>query len=50
MTSKRDTQIIGQTIAINSGWRSNTLAARGLEESWNSEELLTESVGPVHFS
>ena len=23
--------------------------ARGLEESWNFQELLTESVGPVHF-
>ena len=27
-----------------------TLAARGLEEPQNSQELLTESVGPVHFS
>jgi hypothetical protein len=27
-----------------------TLAARGLEEPRNSQELLTESVGPVHFS
>jgi hypothetical protein len=25
------------------------LAARGLEEQQNFEELLTESVGPVHF-
>jgi hypothetical protein len=28
----------------------NTLAARGLEERRNFEELLTESVGRVHFS
>jgi len=28
---------------------SNTLAARGLEEPRNFQELLTESVGPVHF-
>ena len=27
-----------------------TLAANGLEEPWNFQELLTESVGPVHFS
>jgi hypothetical protein len=27
-----------------------TLAARGLEEQRNFEELLTESVGRVHFS
>ena len=27
-----------------------TLAARGLEEPRNSQELLTKSVGPVHFS
>jgi hypothetical protein len=29
---------------------SNTLAARGLEEQRNFEELLTESVGHLHFS
>ncbi len=28
----------------------NTLAARGLEERRNFKELLTESVGRVHFS
>jgi len=26
---------------------ADTLAARGLEETWNSQELLIESVGPV---
>jgi hypothetical protein len=30
--------------------RYNTLAARGLEEWRNFKELLTESVGRVHFS
>ena len=29
---------------------TNTLVARGLEELWNFEELLTKSVGHVHFS
>jgi hypothetical protein len=29
---------------------SNTLASRGLEERQNFEELLTKSVGRVHFS
>jgi hypothetical protein len=29
---------------------NNTLAARGLEERRNFEELLIESVGRVHFS
>jgi hypothetical protein len=29
---------------------ADTLAARGLEERWNFEELLTESVGRAHFS
>ena len=28
----------------------HTLAARGLEEPQNFQELLTESVGRVHFS
>ncbi len=27
----------------------NMLAARGLEDPRNIQELLTESVGPVHF-
>jgi hypothetical protein len=33
-------------------WRNDekTLAARGLEERQNFEELLTESVRRVHFS
>jgi hypothetical protein len=34
------------------GWHVSTysiLAARGLEEWRNFEELLTKSVGPVHF-
>jgi hypothetical protein len=30
--------------------KAETLAARGLEERQNFEELLTESVGHVHFS
>ena len=29
---------------------AETLAARGLEEGRNFKELLTESVGRVHFS
>ena len=29
---------------------TDTLAARGLEERRNFKELLTESVGRVHFS
>jgi hypothetical protein len=32
------------------GFRSKTLAAHGLEEWRNFEELLTESVDIVHFS
>ena len=32
------------------GFSIKTLAARGLEERRNFKELLTESVGRVHFS
>jgi len=35
---------------MKEGKNEKTLAARGLEEPRNSEELLTESVGAVHFS
>ena len=30
--------------------RTLTINAHGLEEPWNFQELLTKSVGPVHFS
>jgi hypothetical protein len=45
--------IFGQYFCPSSKYRPNiafsTLAARGLEERRNFEELLTESVGRVHY-
>ncbi len=37
-------------LRMEMGRETKTLAARGLEERRNFEELLTESVGRVHFS
>jgi hypothetical protein len=47
------TEIARRSIMVDeSGWdfMKNTLAARGLEERRNFEDLLIESVGRVRFS
>ena len=55
----QEVSIVALIVGINSGLSTGqnheftqmkTLAARGLEEPWNFQELLTESVGRVHFS